>query len=711
MASTNITLEGIDQALNSLSYISRSSPKAKLIKLIRSYYKTTEDLSKIQNIPLEILVSHVWDIPKEEVSKINSRKKNALSVRNTINKDLQKLFESGLNPEGIIINENNTFSMSDNAREKLLSSFTESFSEGNEVSLSQISEVLNTIKEFLQKSREQNESEDKSQFETIQSLLSDIEKNFSESENEDQESESSEDDEKKSTTEVELGDDEELEIIEDDESEEDFEFEEVEEDGETEEVEPGEDEEFEEVDEDESGSEGEETEEVELGEDEELEEVDEDEAGYGDVDTEEVELGEDEELEVLDEDDSGYEDEETEEVELGEDEEFEEVDEDDSGYGDEETEEVELGEDEEFEEVDEDDSGYGDEDTEEVELDEDDETEEVELEDDEDIDPDDAIELDEDEELVDADEIEYGEEDEIEEKPPELGLPTESLGEFENYLDKHNIESRRLLSEKFDSYLGAMDRYYNQFLIIEEGKYKKGSPWPVPEIDKETITKINTFYMAAFPVTNALFEIFTEKTGYITTAEDKGFSTVFESRYKTVYDYKTGKHKSVLSSTGKSGIVKGASWHQPFGPGSDLHKKRSHPVVHISLKDALSFCAWIGKKLPSEYEWEAGARTKKGYPFPWGSQWKENACNTENSGKGDTSPVDEYETGINELGISETLGNVWEWTTERIEKHNKTFYIAKGGSFVSDQSVRLWSRFFLKPDFTANILGFRCIVD
>ncbi|MGM0419342.1 MAG: hypothetical protein ACQEQS_11525, partial [Thermodesulfobacteriota bacterium] len=216
MASTNITLEGIDQAVNSLSYIGRSSPKAKLIKLIRSYYKTTEDLSKIQSIPLEILVSHVWDIPKEESTKINSRKKNALSVRNTINKDLQKLFESGRNPEGIRISENNTFSMSDNAREKLLSSFTESFSEGNEVSLSQISEVLNTIKEFLQKSREQNDSEDKSQFETIQSLLSDIEKNFSDSQTDDQENDKeqspSEDQDKKNTAEVELGEDEELEI-------------------------------------------------------------------------------------------------------------------------------------------------------------------------------------------------------------------------------------------------------------------------------------------------------------------------------------------------------------------------------------------------------------------------------------------------------------------------------------------------------------------
>ncbi|MCB9494381.1 MAG: SUMF1/EgtB/PvdO family nonheme iron enzyme [Desulfobacteraceae bacterium] len=329
----------------------------------------------------------------------------------------------------------------------------------------------------------------------------------------------------------------------------------------------------------------------------------------------------------------------------------------------------------------------------------------------------DAIELDDDEELVEADEIELGEDEELVDENedahrlPELGLPAESLGEFESYLESQNIDSKNLLSEKFDSYLGAMDRYYNQFLIIKKNTYKTGCPYPSSDLKPESEIDLNEFFIGAFPITNALFEIFIEKTGYKTTAEEKGFSTVFESRYKSEYDYKTGKHKSILSSTGKSTIIRGACWYQPFGPGSGLHKKRSHPVVHISLKDALSFAAWIGKRLPTEDEWEAAARTDKGFPFPWGSQWIENACNTENCGKGDTSPVDEYIEGINSNKISDTLGNAWEWTTSSIEKAEKTFYIAKGGSFVSDQRVRLWSRYFVKPDFTSNILGFRCVAD
>ena len=316
----------------------------------------------------------------------------------------------------------------------------------------------------------------------------------------------------------------------------------------------------------------------------------------------------------------------------------------------------------------------------------------------------DEIELAEDEELVDADE-------EMPQGPPELGLPSESLGEFQSYIEKQNIEAQNLLSEKFDSYLGAMDRYYNQYLIVEEGTYKTGSPWPGANTSPEKKVKLNTFYMAAFPITNALFEIFVEKTGYKTTAETKGFSTVFEGRYKTSYDHKTGKNKTILSSAGKSHVVRGATWFQPYGPGSDLHMKRSHPVVQITLKDTLSFAAWIGKRLPTENEWEAAARTKDGNSFPWGSEWKNQICNIENSGKGGTTPVDEFKDSINSSGISDTLGNVWEWTTQTEEYGDKNFYIAKGGSFVSDQSVRLWSRFLLKPDFSANILGFRCVID
>jgi formylglycine-generating enzyme required for sulfatase activity len=748
---SSITLEGIDEALENLGYYSKSSPKSKFLTAVRHYYKNSEDLNKINQIPLEIIVSRIWDIPYEEKSKINSRKKNALSLKNTINKDLQKLFNSGLNPEGIMINDNNIFSMSDNAREKLLSSITSPFADENEISLSQISQVLNSIKEFIEKNREKNL--DQSGFESIQSLISDIEKSFEEKEG--QNIGDGEDTGKKTVT-IELDEGEEIEeVFEDDEDDEEI----VEEDDETQEIiddtddseliELDEDQELvddedyqEEEDDDDLTEESDETELIEVDEDEDIEDTKEDQIELEDDDelveadeiddSEIIELDEDDELidEQIDFEEESINDDSIEEFdellqdeedvldideEESDDSEVVELDEDQELVDDEDYEEEAIDDDliEEIDELSQDEEIVSDidedelDDTELLEIDEDEDSEDTEEE---------QIELDDDEELIEADEIELDEDQEIideedEHKLPELGLPSESLGEFESYLESQNIDSKNLLSEKFDSYLGAMDRYYNQFLKIEKNTYKTGCPYPSSDLKPESKINLNEFFIGAFPITNSLFEIFIEKTGYKTTAEEKGFSTVFESRYKSEFDYKTGKQKSILSSTGKSTIIRGACWYQPFGPGSGLHKKRSHPVVHISLKDALSFGAWIGKRLPTEDEWEAAARTNKGFPFPWGSQWIENASNTENCGKGDTSAVDEYIKGINSNKISDTLGNVWEWTTSSIEKAEKTFYIAKGGSFVSDQSVRLWSRYFVKPDFTSNILGFRCVAD
>ena len=160
--------------------------------------------------------------------------------------------------------------------------------------------------------------------------------------------------------------------------------------------------------------------------------------------------------------------------------------------------------------------------------------------------------------------------------------------------------------------------------------------------------------------------------------------------------------------------VKGACWYQPFGPGSTLHKKRNHPVVQVSLEDAMAFAAWTGKRLPTEEEWEAAARTAHGYVFPWGNEWKNEACNTEESLVGDTTPVDRYHESANEYGIMDLMGNVMEWTLTRSEfvskeQNESVMYITKGGSFISANGTCLPRRSKLHPDSHSNILGFRCI--
>jgi formylglycine-generating enzyme required for sulfatase activity len=259
-----------------------------------------------------------------------------------------------------------------------------------------------------------------------------------------------------------------------------------------------------------------------------------------------------------------------------------------------------------------------------------------------------------------------------------------------------------------------MDRYYNHYILIDGGQYLIGSRHPKKGEELEKMIILEPFYFGRFPVTNGLFEIFVEKTGYKTTAEKVGYGTVYYGRFEKRKDDQTGLLTSRWNSSLYCSEVKGACWYRPSGPESTLHNKRDHPVVQISLEDASAFAAWTGKRLPTESEWEAASRTAKGWTFPWGHEWINDAGNIEDSGIADTTPVDKYAEFENDFGIVDVLGNVLEWTdngfeTTSQENNASNYRIAKGGSWVSGNDIRLFSRFKLKPDSHSNILGFRCV--
>ncbi len=273
-------------------------------------------------------------------------------------------------------------------------------------------------------------------------------------------------------------------------------------------------------------------------------------------------------------------------------------------------------------------------------------------------------------------------------------------------------EQARILAEQFNESLAAMDKFYNQYLLIPEGNYPIGSGLSAESGNMERIVHLPSFYMGKYPVTNVLFEIFIEETGYKTTAEKVGYGTVFRGRHvgKKVNEkdmVTTFSCNSALSVK----VVQGACWYQPFGPGSTLYGKRGHPVVQVSLEDAMAFAAWTGKRLPTEEEWEAASRTSSGHSFPWGDEWRDNSCNIEESLIGDTTVVNKYVDFENEYKISDTLGNVLEWTVTRSKEpdQGKGLYITKGGSFISGKGICLFDRTVLQSQYHSNILGFRCV--
>ena len=514
---------------------------------------------------------------------------------------------------------------------------------------------------------------------------------------------------------------------------EDEEYEEVE-------VDDAPDDEFEEVlDEVEEGEpeepEGEALEEIEEIPEEELEDLSEEdteEVSAGDAEEEEYEevevddVPEEELEEVLDEVEEGEPDEPEgealEEIEEIPEEELEDLSEED-------VEEVPAGdaEEEEYEEIEVDDAP--DDEFEEV-LDEEEEgepetLEEEALEDIEEIPEEEREDLsEEDVEEVsagDAEEEEY-EEVEIDDVPEEdLEEVLDEVDEYtlediledydtSGYISEEGREKAVLLADKFDKMLSEAERYYNRYLLIPGGKYHSVNGSGSSDRKKHNYIELPDFYFGKFPVTNNLFELFIEKTGYITTAERLGYSLVYKGRYRNITDEKNGRRTLEWNSSLDSEKVDGACWFRPDGPGSSLHGKRNHPVVQVTLEDAMAFAAWTGKRLPTEEEWEAASRTAAGLIYPWGDSLSEGLCNIESTAIGGTTPVDKYENAANKFGVSDLLGNVLEWTGSKNTLSGKTAFIARGGSWVSGENISLTQRFMLQAKTSSNILGFRCVV-
>ncbi|MBZ4018302.1 formylglycine-generating enzyme family protein [Streptomyces purpurogeneiscleroticus] len=242
--------------------------------------------------------------------------------------------------------------------------------------------------------------------------------------------------------------------------------------------------------------------------------------------------------------------------------------------------------------------------------------------------------------------------------------------------------------------------------------------------------QVDAFWIDACAVSNADFGRFTAETGYRTGAERIGWSFVFAGLLPDDFPPTRG----VVSAPWWR-QVEGADWRHPEGPHSTVAGRPDHPVVHLDWHDARAYCAWAGKRLPTEAEWERAARGGlHGKVFPWGDElapggqhrmnvWQGDfpAHNTEADGRYGTCPVTAFEP--NGFGLYNTTGNVWEWCADRFASRaggshpspHRPERVAKGGSYLCHESYcrryRVAARQGLTPDSAIGNVGFRCALD
>jgi formylglycine-generating enzyme required for sulfatase activity len=211
-----------------------------------------------------------------------------------------------------------------------------------------------------------------------------------------------------------------------------------------------------------------------------------------------------------------------------------------------------------------------------------------------------------------------------------------------------------------------------EMVLVPSGKYfRRGGlsqTYASTDNDGKIEGSTRAFYIDRYPVTNMEYRSFIEKSGY-----------------------RMLPHWNNLS----------------FPVGMD-----NHPVVGVNWQDVLAYADWAGKYIPSPDEWEKAAFGVSGAKFPWGDDFDIKYCNVKESNHGGTTPVGSYSPdGDSPFGVSDTIGNVWEWVYDWTASSDSRMLL--GGAWDTPV-IYLHSPFFARvharPGLRGMNFGFRLAI-
>ena len=219
------------------------------------------------------------------------------------------------------------------------------------------------------------------------------------------------------------------------------------------------------------------------------------------------------------------------------------------------------------------------------------------------------------------------------------------------------------------------------------------------EVPKHSVT-LDDFYLDRYLVTNLQFKGFTDANP----------------------EWQPGRIPAELDN---------GNYLRHWATSNGLQRRADHPVVNVNWYAAVAYCGWVGKRLPSEAEWEFAARGGLNVLFPWGNEPVDKTrVNYAGSKLGTTSPVGTYPP--NPYGLFDMVGNVWEFLADEWQPYSpipqknpvagdnrfldvtsflkvKTRRVIRGGSF-DGVPVNFWVEYrdSHPPNDSRDFVGFRC---